>query len=221
MDRYDRTRSLIGDEAFDKLTKKTVTVVGLGGVGGAAFEVLLRTGVNLVAIDGDDFDVTNLNRQILSTDGNIGISKAEAAKLRASLVNPSLSVKAVGEFIGEDNVDAHIRDCDYVVDAIDDMQNKLLLIKTCKRKGIPIVSACGAGNRLSADFKVCDIFETTNDPLAKIMRKKLREEGITSLTVVAANSPPEIKSACPASVAAPPMVMGAIMAGHVVKELLL
>lgn len=219
MDRYDRTRALIGENALNRLLSKTVAVVGLGGVGGAAFEVLLRSGVRLIAIDGDNIDVTNLNRQLLSQDDNVGCGKAEAAAARGKQVNPSACVKAVHAFVNSENAEALIAGADYVIDAIDDVSNKVVLIKTCKQRGVPIVSAMGAGNRLSADFQICDLFSTSNDPLAKIMRKKLREEGITSLTVAASKSPPETKSASPASVAAPPMVMGAMLAGYVIKEL--
>ncbi len=221
MKSFDRFISLVGSREFDKIAASTVTVVGLGGVGGAAAEALVRYGVgSLVFVDGDSFEETNLNRQILCTVGNLGKNKAIVAAKRASEVSPSASVRAISEYVTEKNVRGIIDGSDLVVDAIDDFSGKIALIAACKAAGIPIVSAMGAGNRLECDFAACDIFETAYDPFAKRLRRELKKIGIESLDVVCAKSPPIVTTAgAPASAAAPPIVMGAMLAALAVKRL--
>ena len=212
---FDRTVSLIGEQAFDRLAQSRVIVVGLGGVGGAAAEVLARSGVGaLTLVDGDAFEPSNLNRQILCT-------VAEVAAARVHGVNPSASVTAVSEFVTADNIEGILGDgrFDYCIDAIDDLKNKILLITACKRAGIPVISAMGAGNRLDCDFELTDIFKTKNDPFARKLRRELKTAGVDKLDVVCATSPPFVRAGEPASIAAPPLVMGAMIAGYAVKRL--
>ncbi len=218
---FSRTVSLIGEQAFDRIACAHVLVVGLGGVGGAALNVLARSGVGeLTLVDGDSFELSNLNRQQLCTLAVIGRNKAEVAREYVLSINASAKAHAVGEYLSRDNVE-RILDVkySYCVDAIDDIKNKTELIVECKRRGIPVISAMGAGNRTDCGFSVVDVYKTQNDPLARKLRRELRDRGVPSLDAVCATSPPDVKSGTPLSIAAPPIVMGAIMANRVVAEL--
>lgn len=219
-DIFEKTKRLIGVDGFKRLSQACVLVVGLGGVGGAATEVLARTGVGrFVLVDGDVFEHSNLNRQIVSSQSLIGACKAQATRERILSINPSANVSALNIYFDDVGKNAIFPDdvhYDYCIDAIDDIDNKVKLIAECKRRGIPMISAMGAGNRLDCNFAVTDIYKTEYDPFAKIMRRKLKDAGITSLDTVCATTPPAIKLAAPSSVAAPPFVMGAIMANHAI-----
>ena len=218
---FSRTASLIGERAFKKLADAHVLVVGLGGVGGAALGVLVRSGIGeLTLVDGDVFEPSNLNRQLLCTRAQLGRNKAEVAREYVLSVDPQAKPHAVGEYVSPENID-RILDTrySYCVDAIDDVKNKVELIAACKQRGIPVVSAMGAGNRTDCGFTVTDIYKTQNDPLARKLRHELRAREIRSLDVVCATSPPDVRSGSPLSIAAPPMVMGAIMANLVVTKL--
>lgn len=220
---FDRTESLIGKNAFEKLKAASVLVVGLGGVGGAAFEALVRSGVGrMTVVDGDAFEPTNINRQMLCTLGEIGSSKAGAAKRRAAEINPKAQVTAIEKFLTEQTCDEILGGgkFDYCLDAIDDARAKVELARSCARLSIPLIAAMGAGNRLDCTFKVCDIYETSGDPFARKMRKLYREAGIESLDVVCAASLPSVRSATPLSIAAPPIVMGATLANFVICRLI-
>lgn len=217
---FDRTVALIGEERFDRLRRARVIVVGLGGVGGAAAEVLARSGIGeLTLVDGDKFEPSNLNRQILCTTADIEKYKAEVACERMLAVSPEMRVRAENVFFSSETADMLGGGFDYCIDAIDDIRNKVLLICECANRNIPIISAMGAGNRVDCTFGLTDIFKTTNDPFARKMRSELRRVGIDKLDVVCAVAPPTVKSNMPLSLAAPPLVMGAIMANHVVRVL--
>lgn len=220
--RHERTVSLIGEDNIKLLSRATVAVVGLGGVGGAAVEILARSGIGaLILVDGDVFEVSNLNRQLLCTERDIGRNKATVACERVKSVCGETSVAGVSEFVTENNVDRILDgQISYCIDAIDDVRGKVALVTACKRKNIPIVSAMGAGNRLDCAFAVCDIYKTSNDPFARIMRRELKAAGVTELDTVCALAPPLKRSQTPASVAAPPTVMGAMLANHVITRLI-
>lgn len=219
--RFDRTAALIGDDGISKLKSAHIIVVGLGGVGGVAAECLARSGVgSLTLVDGDVFEPTNLNRQLLCTARSLGMSKASVAAERMREVAPDIEARAVSEFLTADNVNALLDGVGYCVDAIDDIANKVELIKACKARGIPVISAMGAGNRLDCDFRVCDIYATQCDPFARVMRKRLKAEGVAELETVCAVTPPvTTRSGAPASIASPPLVMGAMLAARVVQRI--
>ena len=218
---FDRLRPLVGDGGTERLKASRVLVVGLGGVGGAAAEALIRSGVGeLTFVDGDAFEPSNLNRQILATSRTLGRNKAAAAAERAAEISPDTVATAVEAFVDADNIDGILSaGFDYCVDAIDDIKNKLILITACKARGIPVISAMGAGNRLDCDFAVTDIYKTQYDPIARTLRRELKRLGVTQLDTVCPCSPPLARLQEPASAAAPPTVMGAMLAGHVVKRL--
>ena len=222
MGAFDRTISLIGDGAFGKLQTAKVLVVGLGGVGGAASEVLVRSGIgSLTFVDGDCFEQTNLNRQLLCTVSELGKNKAVVAKQKAEAINADVNAAALPIFVNGDNIKELLCDkYDYCVDAIDDLPNKVLLIAECQKAGIPVVSALGAGNRISCDFYVTDIYKTKDDPFARKLRHELKKADVTALDVVCACSPPLTKHGTPSSIAAPPLVMGAMLASVVVQKII-
>lgn len=219
---FVRTAALVGEDALRALQKAKVLVVGLGGVGGGAFEVLTRSGVgSLTFVDGDDFEPSNLNRQILCTTSELGKNKAVVAAERASAINPAVQSVAIPKFVDGTNI-AEILDggYDYCIDAIDDLPNKVLLINECKKRGINIVTALGAGNRIGCDFTVTDIYKTKDDPFARKLRHELRRANVDSLDVVCALTPPLVKHGTPSSIAAPPLVMGAMLANYVVTKIM-
>ena len=232
-DRFLRTKILIGTAAMERLKSSTVAVFGIGGVGSFTVEALARAGIgHLVLIDHDIVDITNINRQIHATTKTIGQLKTELMRLRILDINPDAIVDIIDGFYlpNEDTNKYFICDYDYVVDAIDTMTGKIGLVLECKRRGINIISSMGAGNKLDpTKFKVADIFETSVDPIAKVMRKKLKENGVTSLKVVYSmetpiqiNSKLEIanpKSKIIGSVSFVPSVAGLIIAGEVIKDI--
>lgn len=237
MDQFSRTELLLGKQAMEKLKNARVAVFGLGGVGGYVAEALVRSGVGqLELVDHDDISLTNLNRQILATQDTLGMSKAEAAAQRAKAINPHIQASARQVFYTPET--AHQFDFtryDYVVDAIDTVTGKLMLIKAAKEANTPIISSMGTGNKLDATaFRVADIYDTSVCPLARIMRKECRKRGIDSLKVVYSEeeplSPtlsegekeemPEGRRALPGSVAFVPAVAGLIIAGEVIKDLI-
>ncbi len=223
-DRFHRLKLLIGAENVAKLNASTVAVFGVGGVGSFAVEALARSGIgHLILIDKDDVDATNINRQLHALTSTVGRSKVEVMRERIHDINPAAQIDAIQKFLlpGEPVEDFFICRYDYVVDAIDTLTAKIFLVEECTRRGVKIISSMGAGNKLDATrFKVGDIFQTTTDPVAKIMRKKLKERGIARLKVVWSDEPPRPVKNFIGSVAFVPSVAGLIMAGEVVNDLI-
>ncbi|MBQ4405106.1 MAG: tRNA threonylcarbamoyladenosine dehydratase, partial [Selenomonadaceae bacterium] len=217
--RFQRLKLLIGAENFSKLTSATVAVFGVGGVGSFAVEALARSGVgHLVLIDKDNIDATNINRQIHALSSTVGKSKVEVMRQRIHDINPAAQVDTIQKFFlpGEPVEDFFICRYDYVVDAIDTLTAKIFLVEECARRNIKIISSMGAGNKLDATrFKVADIFQTSVDPVAKILRKKLKERGIKNLKVVWSDEPPLPVKNFIGSTAFVPSVAGLILAGEV------
>ena len=226
MDWRMRTEMILGRDALPKLAASRVAVFGIGGVGGFVCEGLARAGVGeLELIDSDKVDLTNINRQIIALTTTVGQSKAELMKDRVLQINPDIKVTAREVFFGPENSgDFDLASYDYVVDAIDSMTSKVELIAAAKAAGTPIISAMGAGNKLDPTaFRVADIYETSVCPLAKIIRKECRKRGIDSLKVVYSTEQPAEAAQgnrTPGSVSFVPSVMGLIMAGEVVKDLI-
>ncbi len=229
-ERFQRTRLLIGEENFQKLQSATVAIFGIGGVGSFTVEALARSGVgHLVLIDKDDVDITNINRQIHATTSTVGKSKVEVMRERIFEINPDASIDVVHKFYlpEESGENFFGGKYDYVVDAIDTITAKISLVVECDKRKIPIVSSMGAGNKLDPTrFKVADIFETSVDPVAKVMRKKLKELGIKNLKVVYSDevpkkiNPGELTGKIIGSIAFVPSVAGLILAGEVIKDLM-
>lgn len=222
-DRFNRLKLLIGEENFSKLSGATVAVFGVGGVGSFAVEALARSGVgHLVLIDKDNIDATNINRQIHALSSTVGRSKVEVMRERILDINPEAKVEAIQKFLlpAKPVEDFFICHYDYVIDAIDNITAKIFLVEECQRRGIKIISSMGAGNKFDPTrFKVADIFRTTVDPFAKVLRKKFKERGIKNLKVVYSDETPQPVKNFIGSTAFVPSVAGLIIAGEVVKDL--
>ena len=219
----ERTEILIGKEAVNKLKNSHVAVFGLGGVGGYVVEMLARAGVGeLTLVDFDTVAVSNLNRQIIALNSTIGKYKTEAFETRLKDINPDIKLNIIcNKYLPENSEDFFKSRYDYVVDAIDIVTSKIHLIATCHQKGINIVSAMGAGNRsVVPKFEVADIYHTYNDGLAKILRKKLRELGVTKHTVVFTPNIAESNGKIIGSISYYTAMCGCTLAGFVINELI-
>ncbi len=230
---FDRTRLLLGDEAMDKLKNSRIAVFGIGGVGGHAAEALARSGVGAIdIIDNDKVSITNINRQLIATLDTVGKNKVDVMKDRITSINPECKVIPHECFFLPETKDRFdFNDYDYVIDAVDTVTAKLQLVESAKETDTPIISSMGAGNKLSATgFMVEDIYKTSVCPLAKVMRRELKKRGIDGLKVVYSKEEPIIpkeiiaeeggKRALPGSVAFVPSVVGLIIAGEVIKDLI-
>ena len=218
-----RTEILIGKDNLDKLSASHVAVFGVGGVGGYVAEMLVRAGIgNITIIDFDKVDITNINRQIIALNSTIGKYKVEVLKDRLLDINPSLNIISINDKYTSDNRDKFFNaKYDYVVDAIDMVVSKVDLIKYCHENNVNIVSAMGAGNRYNVpEFKVTDIFKTYNDGLAKIMRKKLKENHISHHTVVFTDNIATPSGETIGSISYYPAMCGCVLSGFVINELI-
>ncbi len=180
----ERTSILLGEQVLDSLASRKVMVVGLGGVGAYAAEMLCRAGVgNMVLIDSDTVGETNLNRQLIALNSTLGKLKSEVLAQRLLDINPKVQLTIISEYVEEENIPRIFEtagELDYVVDAIDTLAPKISLIKHCVQNGIPHVTAMGAGAKLDATkIRIADLSKSYNCPLAYILRKKLRKEGIS------------------------------------------
>lgn len=223
---FTRTQMLLGRKGIERLSNCSVAVFGVGGVGSFAVEALARAGIgHLRLIDFDVVDITNLNRQLHALHTTIGQPKAVLMADRVKLINPRINVEAVVEKVTPENVGGYLDGMDYIVDAIDMVSAKVALLETCYRRQIPVISSMGAGNRLDpTKLQVTDISKTHTCPLAKVVRKELRQRGITrGITVVFSTEPPRkvegLNVRAPGSVPFVPSVAGLIIASVVVREL--
>lgn len=191
-DMFSRTELLIGKENIEKLQNSKVAVFGIGGVGSYVVEGLARAGIgNFILVDSDDVSISNLNRQIIATTKTIGKPKVEVAKDRILEINPNANVTIYKEFYKPDNRVPFENDISYIVDAIDTVTAKIDLIEEAEKLKIPIISSMGTGNKLDpTKFEVTDIYKTSVCPLAKVMRKELRDRGIKKLKVVYSKEEP-------------------------------
>ncbi len=177
--KFERLEYLIGEDNVKSLADKCVLVIGLGGVGGYSVESLVRSGIgHLIIVDGDVVDETNLNRQIIATSSVIGKSKVDLFNSRIKDINPDCVVTQINKFIDKDNIDElFCYDIDFLVDACDSLDTKFLIIKNCLEKNIPFISSMGTGNRMDpSKFSITTLDKTMNDPVAKILRKRVRDE---------------------------------------------
>lgn len=188
---WSRITRLIGQDGLEKLIGKSVLIVGIGGVGGYVAEMLARCGIGRVGImDFDVVDISNINRQIIALNSNIGECKTDVMKARILDINPDCEVVAINSRFNADSATVLEGGWNYVVDAIDSFEDKVALICLAKERGLNIVSAMGAGNRIKpCTFEITDIYKTSYDALAKKLRKTLREKGITKLDVCYTKEP--------------------------------
>jgi len=240
---FSRSGRLLGEAGMERLAGARVAIFGIGGVGGYVAEALARSGVGaLDLIDSDTVNLTNINRQIIALHSTLGQYKVDVMKTRIADINPDCRVTAHRcFFLPETKDEFDFTQYDYVVDAVDTVTAKIQLVMQAKDAGVPIISSMGAGNKLNpTEFEVTDIYKTSVCPLAKVMRKELKQRGVRKLKVVyskeetvkpAAELPKEqgeggetgsvpVKRATPGSVAFVPSVAGLILASEVVKDLI-
>ena len=231
--RFQRTELLLGEEAMRRLSKARVAVFGVGGVGGFAVEALARSGVGrLDLIDSDRVDLTNINRQIIATSDTVGEYKVDAAKARVLSINPECIVNTHRVFFLPETASGFdLSVYDYIIDAVDTVSAKLELALGAQKANTPIISAMGAGNKLDPTaFEVCDISKTSVCPLARVMRAECKKRGIKKLKVVYSKEQPTRpvskvdpdnpnRRDTPASISFVPSVVGLIIAGEVIKDI--
>ncbi len=247
LNQFSRTQLLLGSEAMERLAGSRVAVFGIGGVGGYVCEALVRSGVGAFdLIDDDKVCLTNLNRQIIATRSTVGKYKVDVMEARMKDINPNVDIRTHKCFFLPENADIFpFSEYDYVVDAVDTVSAKLTLAVKAQEAGVPIISSMGAGNKLDASaFRVADIYKTSMDPLARVMRRELKKRGVRKLKVVYSQEqpirpiedmsiscrthcicPPGAKHKCterrdiPGSTAFVPSVAGLIIAGEIVRDI--
>ena len=219
---FERLITLIGEDNVNKLKKANVLIVGLGGVGGYALETLVRSGIyNLTIVDGDIVELSNLNRQIISKRDVIGRPKALVAQARTLEINPDVNLKVINEFISEDNFSLlNIDSFDYVIDACDDLNLKMLLIKNADK--YKLISSMGTANKMDMTrFKITTIDKTSYDPLAKIIRKKIKEKKIRTKFKVVSSDEKVMKNGTKlGTIAYMPAVSGLLCASYVINDII-
>ena len=218
-ERYSRTLKLIGQEGLAKLRAARVIVIGCGGVGSYAAEACTRAGIgHLTFMDGDAVAQSNLNRQLVALTSTIGRNKAEVMAERARDIDPETDVTALGRFYRTgDELD--LTQYDWVIDAIDDVDAKTELICRATELGVNIISAMGAAGKFGTDFKVSDISKTSVCPLARVMRKRLRERGIENLPVVYSEEKPVPRDGDLGTLSYVPGSAGLTLAGYVIRKI--
>ena len=233
INQFSRTEMLIGSEAMNRLFKCRVAVFGIGGVGGHVVEALVRSGIGAIdLIDNDVVSKSNINRQMFATISSVGELKVEAARKRLLDINPEVNIKCHNVFYLPENSDSFdFSVYDYVIDAVDTVSAKIDIIMKAKENNIPVISSMGAGNKLDPTrFEVSDIYKTSVCPLARVMRKAMKDRGVSDLKVVYSKEEPVIKKEkvfgdngkpVPGSIAFVPSVVGLIMAGETIKDLIL
>lgn len=230
--RFSRSSLILGTEGMEKLSKSSVAVFGVGGVGSYAAEALARSGIGKIfLVDYDIIDISNINRQVHATSSTIGMFKVDAMKERLLEINPELEVIVFKE---KYNIETKYillsKEYDYIIDAIDMISSKLDLIVSAKMLGIPIISSMGAGNKLNpTQFKVGDIYSTSVDPMSRVMRRELKKRNIDNLKVCWSDEIPmkinlqseDLRKAIPGSISFVPPVAGLIIASEVIKDLIM
>ena len=227
-----RTAMVLGPAAVENLSKKRVAVFGVGGVGGYVCEALCRTGVgSFDLIDSDRVSLSNINRQIIALHSTVGRLKVDVMKERMLDISPECCVTAYPVYFSAENAGSFpFAEYDYVCDCIDSVRSKTELIRVCSEKGIPVISAMGAGNKKDpSGLKVTDIYSTKVCPLAKVIRTSLRKLGVSSLKCVYSEEEPVKPEAetvgadadrhVPGSLAYMPSAMGLMIASEVIKDL--
>lgn len=222
---FERTQALIGKEALNKLKEKHIVVLGLGGVGGITVESLIRSGIkHITIIDNDIIDISNLNRQIIATSQNIGKKKTDEFEKRILSINKEVEITKINSFIDQTNIDKIFNNkIDYFIDACDTISAKKLVIKKCIEKNIKLITCLGTGKKLDpSKITICDIRKTNNDPIAKILRKFIKEEQINQkvMCCYSEEEPKKIDSKDIPSMIFVPSTAGITIASYVIKDII-
>lgn len=224
---FERTQNLIGKANTERLKRSRIAVFGIGGVGSAAFEALVRAGVGKIDVfDGDEVKESNLNRQLIAKISTLNLKKTSAAKKLALDINPDCVVTEHSVFYTPENADEFdLSVYDYVIDAIDMVSSKIELVIRCKTQGVPIISCMGTGNKLNPSlFEVSDIYSTSVCPLCRVMRHELKKRGVKKLKVVFSKEQPREPYSedkrTPSSISFVPPVAGMILAAEAVRDII-
>ena len=222
---FDRTISLIGKDNYLKIKNSNILIIGLGGVGGYALESLVRSGLeNITIVDYDTIDISNLNRQIISTGNNIGKLKTEEWKKRILSINNNVKIKVINEKIGDNNIDKLFEEnYNFIIDACDTMIVKKLLIKNAYEKKINLITVCGMGRKLDPKMvEVLPLAKTSYDPIAKTLRKYVKDENINSkvMCVCSREMPINTDKNIIASMSMVPSVAGILAANYVINSII-
>ena len=221
MEKFERLEKLVSKEAINSLNKKTVLVLGIGGVGGYTVEALVRSNIGkIIIVDGDKIEESNINRQIIALEKTIGKKKTEVMKKRIKDINSNCEVITISEFINEDNIDILFKEkIDYLVDACDTIKTKKLVIKECIERKIKIISSMGTAKKMDpSKLEITDIYKTINDPIARIIRKYVKDEKIKHLTVLSSKELPKKTSGLGSNAFVPP-VAGLLIASYIVNDI--
>lgn len=222
-DEKSRLRTIYGDDAVEKLSNSKVLIAGLGGVGSYAAEAITRAFINnIVLIDFDIYDITNLNRQLHSTLDNVGLSKADAISENIYKINKNANVTVIKERLTPDNISLYVEnDVDFVIDAIDDLKAKIKLIKYCTESGINIISSMGTGNKIHPEkLQISELSKTSVCPLARKLRYELKKYDIKKLPVVFSTE--EVKkndTGMVGSTSFVPATAGLLLASYVINQI--
>ena len=227
---FSRAELLLGEEALEKLRSARVALFGIGGVGSFAAEALARGGVgHITLVDGDTVSITNINRQLIALHSTVGKEKTAVMAERIADISPETEVETYPVVYGAENRDLlDFSTYDYVIDAIDTVTSKLILIEEAKKAGVPVISCMGTGNKFHPErFEVTDISKTSVCPLAKVMRKELKVRGIKNVKVVYSKEEPQKPAAStetgkrqiPGSLSFVPPVAGLLLAGDFIRNI--
>ncbi len=220
---FDRVISLIGNDKFVNLQNTKVLIVGCGGVGGYAFETLVRSGIgNIDLIDFDEIDVSNLNRQVITSQSNIGLSKVEEAKKRALLINPNLNINTYKMFLDDSNIDKILNNnYDYIIDACDSVNTKIELMKKSVTGKFKLISSMGTVKKMNpTKLSITTLDKTNYDPLAKVLRKKIKDLKINKKMYVVSSDEATIKCDVLGSFMMVPASAGILCAKFVIDDVL-
>ena len=219
---YDRIIKLIGEEKFQKIQNAKILLVGVGGVGSFAFEALIRSGFqNITIIDKDVVEESNINRQLVANLNTIGIPKVEVAKNNANNINKSIKIKAINEFLSLDNINNLDKDFDFIIDACDTLNTKLELIRFANTHNIKMISSMGVGNRIDASLiKVTTLNKTNNDPLAKRLRKLVKDNNLNNQIPVVCSEEIPYKKGEVDSMITSPSIAGLLMVNYIINSII-
>ena len=220
----DRTIELLGLKRVNQFKDKTVLVVGLGGVGGTCLMALARSGfMNFIIVDHDIVDESNINRQIFYFSDDVGKNKVDICETNLKRINPNINIIKFNMFVGEDNLDVfNSFNIDFIVDAIDKIPSKIALIKYAKKRNIKLIVSLGMGNKINPEnVKITKLDKTSYDPLAKVLRYKLRKENIDTKTIDVAfsNESPRVRNEKPSSMMMVPSTAGLLMAKFIIENI--
>ena len=223
MHKFDRFKKLISEDSFENISSKTVLVVGVGGVGGYVVEALVRSGIGkIIIVDGDMVDETNINRQIIALSSTVGQSKVDVFEKRIKDINEKCEVIKINKFIDASNIDVLFDyEFDYLVDACDTVSTKLALIDRCILEKRKFISSMGTGNKLDPSMlEIVDVRKTVNDPLARIVRKHVKDKKITDKVLVLSSRELPIKTGdrTPGSTSFVPNSAGLLIASYIVRD---